>query len=178
MTLIPATGRGRETNVTFLPYPIVSRCCSIPNFVLTTVNDKQNENHSSQVQEFLMLPSRKESLRRPFGRWQKIGLSYKKVKITKNKKDKWVHNPPREGKGAHRNPFCVPCAAAGWVASFQPHRYRDLVGASWKGSPSLESSTQRISAAFAFENHAVNPIIWTRKALAEMNRVFGTDGAE
>lgn len=50
----------------------------------------------------------------------------------------------------------------------------EILGAASGGYPSLESSTQRTSASFAFENRVTNPKIQKGRALAKVNQVFCT----
>lgn len=58
------------------------------------------------------------------------------------------------------------------MISFHPHWYMEILGAASSASSTLESSTRRTSALFAFENGVTNSKIQKGRALAKVNQVF------
>lgn len=78
-----------------------------------------------------------------------------------------------------KDPSCTPCEfdsgkTVGQMTSFQPHWYVEILGGALSGSLPLESSTQRTSALFAFENQVTNSKLEKGRTSDKVNQVFCT----
>lgn len=125
--------------------------------------------------EFLLAPSR-APLRQTFESCKKIGLGNKMLKNKIKKEQNALSGVQKEPT---KDPSCTPCEfdsgkTVGQITSFQAHWYVKILGAALSGSFPLESSTQRTSALFAFENQVTNSKVEKGRALDKVIQVFST----